>query len=91
MTGRLELKIRTTKKEIFANTMSAPIEINTRTTVDIPVNVTIYDVLTEAKRQWTNREIIEDILKFCCAQDDTEFTFETELIAALQKFKEDNQ
>ena len=79
------------KRRIFANTMSAPIEINTRTTVDIPINVTIYDVLTEAKRQWTNREIIEDILKFCCAQDDTEFTFETELIAALQKFKEDNQ
>lgn len=71
--------------------MSAPIEITARTTVDVPVNVTIYDVLTEAKRQWTNREIIEDILKFCCSQDDTEFTFETELITALQKFKEDNQ
>lgn len=71
--------------------MSEPIEITARATVDIPVNVTIYDVLTEAKRQWSHREIIEDIINFCCSQDDAEFTFETELIAALQKFKEENQ
>ena len=37
--------------------MSAPIEINTRTTVDIPINVTIYDVQTRDGRDALNASL----------------------------------
>lgn len=60
-----------------------PIEITVTT------GTSVYDVLVEARKQWSYNDIIQDILAFCADQPD--LTFETKLSEALQKFKEANE
>ena len=59
-------------------------------TIDISANVTLPSILKQMRNQWSFDEIIEGVLDFCCDLTDEKFEFETKLIAALQKFKEDN-
>jgi hypothetical protein len=59
--------------------------------VEITTPVTLYQVLTDAHDQLTEEEIIADNIKSCCDLTDPKMSFETKLIEALQKFKEENQ
>ena len=61
----------------------------TNTPIEIIAETSVYAVLVEARKQWSYKEIIEDIITFCAEQPD--LTFEIELLKAIQKFKEANE
>lgn len=56
--------------------------------IDITTNIEVADVLKACRHQHGLPATIEAIISYCCENND--FEFEDALIAALQKFKEDN-
>lgn len=61
----------------------------TKTTcIDVPVYLDFVEIMRETRQQHGTTGLIECIMNFCC--ENMDFTFEDELIAALQKFREEN-
>jgi hypothetical protein len=61
----------------------------THTPIQIIAETSVYEVLVEARKSWSHKDIIKDIITFCAEQPD--LTFEIELLKAIQKFKEANE
>jgi hypothetical protein len=61
--------------------MSLPIEITHE--------VTLPQVLKASREQWTTKDVVDEIIGFISEQTDTRF--EDQLLAAIQKFKADNE
>lgn len=56
---------------------------------DATVELNLQEVINAVKREHGIKGVIEGIIDFCC--DQTDFTFENELIKALETFKKENQ
>lgn len=56
---------------------------------DININIDLVEVMRDAQRQHGTKGLINCIIEFCC--ENADFEFEDELIAALEKFKAENQ
>ena len=61
--------------------MSLPIEITHE--------VTLPQVLKEFRKQWSTDDMVADIIEFICEHPNPQF--EDKLLAALLKFKADNE
>lgn len=59
------------------------------TNSDININLDLVEVMRDTQRQHGTKALIDCIIEFCC--ENADFTFEDAAIAALQKFKTDNQ
>lgn len=57
--------------------------------IEVSVNLSLANILSEMKHQHGTKGIIEGIIEFCT--DGIDFTFEDELIKALETFKKENQ
>lgn len=55
---------------------------------EVNIDLDFVEVMRETKRQHGTTGLIEGIIDYCC--ENMDFTFEDELIAALQKFKAEN-
>lgn len=55
---------------------------------EVNIDLDFVEVMRETKRQHGTTGLIEGIIDYCC--ENMDFTFENELIAALQKFKAEN-
>lgn len=53
------------------------------------IELNLPNVLAAVQREHGRKGIIEGIIDFCC--DQVDFTFEDELIKALETFKKENQ
>ncbi len=53
------------------------------------IELNLQEVLSDVRREHGIKGVIEGIIGFCCDQAD--FTFEDELIKALETFKKENQ
>ena len=62
--------------------------MNKTTCIDVPVYLDLVEIMRETRQQHGTTGLIECIMNFCC--ENMDFTFEDELIAALQKFREEN-
>jgi hypothetical protein len=56
---------------------------------DATIELNLQEVLGAVQREHGIKGIIEGVIDFCCDQSD--FTFEDELIKALETFKKENQ
>lgn len=59
------------------------------TSYDITTNLDLVEVMRDTQRQHGTKGLINCIIEFCCENGD--FSFEDALIAALEKFKAENQ
>jgi len=56
--------------------------------IEVSVIVDFVETMHEVQRQHGTTGLIEGIIEYCC--DNMNFTFEQELIAALQKYIKEN-
>jgi oligoribonuclease (3'-5' exoribonuclease) len=56
--------------------------------IEVSVTVDFVETMHEVQRQHGTTGLIEGIIEYCC--DNMNFTFEQELIAALQKYIKEN-
>jgi hypothetical protein len=62
--------------------------MNKHTIYDVSIDLDLVEIMRETRQQHGTTGLIECIMNFCC--ENMDFTFEDELIAALQKFREEN-
>ena len=62
--------------------------MNKQISTDVSINLDFVEIMRETRQQHGTIGLIECIMNFCC--ENMDFTFEDELIAALQKFREEN-
>ena len=58
-------------------------------TTDVSIELNLVEIMRETKRQHGTTGLIESIIEYCC--DNMDFTFEDELIAALKRYKLENE
>jgi hypothetical protein len=56
---------------------------------DVSIDIDLVEIMRETKRQHGTTGLIESIIEYCC--DNMDFTFEDELIAALKRYKLENE
>jgi len=56
--------------------------------IEVSVTVDFVETMHEVQRQHGTTGLIEGIIEYCC--DNMNFTFEQELIAALQRYIKEN-
>jgi len=57
-------------------------------TTDVSIELNFVEIMRETKRQHGTTGLIECIIDYCC--DNMNFTFEQELISALQRYIKEN-
>jgi hypothetical protein len=57
-------------------------------TTDVSIELNFVEIMRETKRQHGTTGLIECIIDYCC--ENMDFSFEDELVAAIQKFKAEN-
>ena len=62
--------------------------MNKQITTDVSINLDFVEIMHETQRQHGTTGLIEGIIEYC--GDNMNFTFEQELIAALQRYIKEN-